>query len=94
MEGTELKDDPIYKDRLAKGLIEAPAERAALEGVALMRARGSVMVFLIAALLVVALGLFPGLRPSYTASVAGQESIEHIEMAPAIMIVMLAAAGT
>jgi anaerobic C4-dicarboxylate transporter DcuA len=91
--GPELKDDPIYKDRLARRLIEAPAERTALENIALMRARGSVIVFLIAALLVVALGLIPSLRPSYTASVAGQESIEQIEMAPAIMIVMLAAAG-
>src|SRR6516164_5010034 len=30
--GPELKDDPIYQDRLAKGLIEASTTRVALEG--------------------------------------------------------------
>lgn len=91
--GPELEDDPIYKERLAKGLIEAPASSTMLEGTDLMRARGSVAVFLLAALLVVALGLLPTLRPSYSLSVGGQESVEQVEMAPAIMIVMLAAAG-
>src|SRR3974390_3383539 len=38
--GPELKDDPIYKDRLAKGLIEPPASHTTLEGTRLMRARG------------------------------------------------------
>jgi anaerobic C4-dicarboxylate transporter DcuA len=91
--GPELKDDPIYKDRLAKGLIDAPATSTVLEGTDLMRARGSVIVFLLASALVVAIGLFPSLRPSYSLSMGGQESIEQVEMAPAIMIVMLAAAG-
>jgi anaerobic C4-dicarboxylate transporter DcuA len=91
--GPELKDDPIYQDRLARGLIEAPLSRTMLDGKALFRARGSVIVFLIAAALVVGLGLFPSMRPSYSISVNGQESIEQLEMAPAIMIVMLAAAG-
>ena len=90
--GPELEDDPIYKDRLAKGLIEAPASNMQLAGLDLRRARGSVIVFLLAALLVVALGLFPSLRPSYSLS-TGQESVEPVEIAPAIMIVMLAAAG-
>ena len=91
--GAELKDDPIYNDRLAKGLIGAPASSTILEGADRMRARGSVVVFLLAALLVVALGLLPSLRPSYSLSAGGQESVEQVEMAPAIMIVMLAAAG-
>ena len=91
--GPELKDDPIYKERLAKGLIAAPARSTILEGASLKRARGSVIVFLLAALLVVALGLFPALRPSYSPSTGGQESVEQVDMAPAIMIVMLAAAG-
>jgi len=91
--GPELKDDPIYKDRLAKGLIEPPAATAALEGTNLMRARGSVIVFLLAAILVVILGLFPSVRPAYTVSSAGHETVEQVEMAPAIMILMLAAAG-
>jgi anaerobic C4-dicarboxylate transporter DcuA len=58
-----------------------------------MRARGAVIVFLIAALLVVALGLFPSLRPDYTALINGQGKEQQLDMAPAIMIVMLAAAG-
>jgi len=91
--GPELKDDPIYKDRLAKGLIAAAVTSTILEGASLKRARGSVIVFLLAALLVVALGLFPALRPSYSLSTGGQESVEQVDMAPAIMMVMLAAAG-
>jgi anaerobic C4-dicarboxylate transporter DcuA len=91
--GKELKDDPIYQDRLARGLIQPPAAAVVLEGKQLIRARGSVIVFLLAALLVVALGVFPALRPSYTIPIRGQDTIEQLELAPAIMIVMLAAAG-
>jgi len=91
--GPELKDDPTYQDRLARGLVEAPTSRIAMEGKTLFRARGSVIVFLVAAALVVGLGLFPTMRPTYSISVSGQESIEQLQMAPAIMIVMLAAAG-
>lgn len=91
--GPELKDDPDYQERLAKGLIAAPASTTALEGASLMRARGSVIVFMLAAVLVVVLGLFPSLRPSYTVLSSGQESIETLDMAPAIMMLMLAAAG-
>jgi anaerobic C4-dicarboxylate transporter DcuA len=91
--GPELKDDPIYQDRLARGLIEAPASRVALEGTSLGRAQGSVIVFLLAAVLVVVLGLFPSMRPTHAVTTAGQETVEQLEMAPAIMILMLAAAG-
>jgi anaerobic C4-dicarboxylate transporter DcuA len=91
--GPELKDDPIYQDRLAKGLVTPPASATVLEGAQLTRARGSVAVFLLAAVLVVVLGLFPSLRPSYTVLAGGQESLETLEMAPAIMILMFAAAG-
>ena len=92
--GKELKDDPDYQERLVKGLIEAPKAAVSLEGAPLWRAQGSVIVFLLAAVLVVVLGLFPTLRPSYTVTAAGgQESVETLEMAPAIMILMLAAAG-
>jgi anaerobic C4-dicarboxylate transporter DcuA len=91
--GPELNDDPIYQDRLAKGLVTPPASATVLEGAQLTRARGSVAVFLLAAVLVVVLGLFPSLRPSYTVLAGGQESLETLEMAPAIMILMFAAAG-
>jgi anaerobic C4-dicarboxylate transporter DcuA len=91
--GPELKDDPIYQDRLAKGLIDPPASATRLTGGDLTRARGSVIVFLLAAILVVVLGLFPSVRPTYTVSAGGQESVEQVEMASAIMILMFAAAG-
>jgi anaerobic C4-dicarboxylate transporter len=91
--GPELKDDPDYQERLAKGLIGAPASTTALEGASLMRARGSVITFLLAAILVVVIGLFPSLRPTYSVISGGQETIEQLQMAPAIMILMLAAAG-
>ena len=91
--GPELKDDPIYQDRRAKGLIEPQASSVELQDRALRRAQGSVMVFLLAAALVVVLGLFPSLRPTYPVVTGGQENIEQLEMASAIMIIMLAAAG-
>jgi anaerobic C4-dicarboxylate transporter DcuA len=91
--GPELANDPIYQDRLAKGLIEASATGVKLEAGDLTRARGSVAVFLLTAVLVVILGLFPALRPSYPAMSGAQEGVEQLDMAPAIMILMLAAAG-
>ena len=91
--GPELKDDPVYQDRLAKGLIESPASAVELKGAELTRARGSVIVFLSASVLVVALGLFPSVRPTYPVSMSGQESVEQLQMAPGIMILMLAAGG-
>ena len=91
--GPELKDDPIYQDRLAKGLIELSTSRVLMDSKNLTRARGSVIVFVTAAILVVVLGLFPSMRPRYTVASGGQESVEQVEMAPAIMMLMLAAAG-
>jgi anaerobic C4-dicarboxylate transporter DcuA len=91
--GPELQDDPVYQDRLAKGLIAGPVAGVALHGDELRRARGSVIVFLTAAVLVVVLGLFPSMRPSYSISASAQETVEQLDMAPAIMILMLAAGG-
>ena len=91
--GPELKDDPTYQDRLAKGLIEPSTSRVPMDSKNLARARGSVIVFVLATILVVVLGLFPSMRPRYSVSSGGQESVEQVEMAPAIMILMLAAAG-
>jgi anaerobic C4-dicarboxylate transporter DcuA len=64
--GPELSDDPVYQQRLASGQIEPPKEAKRLEGKARSRAIGSVATFLTAAALIVAFGLFSGLRPSYT----------------------------
>jgi anaerobic C4-dicarboxylate transporter DcuA len=92
--GPELQDDPIYQERLAQGLVSSNGSSANLVGLQLRRARGSVIVFLLAAVFVVVLGLFPSLRPTYTAPSDGHERIEQLDMAPAIMILMFAAAGT
>lgn len=91
--GKELKDEPIYQERLANGLIEARGSITSLEGAYLARARGSVVVFIVAIFLVVVLGLFPSFRPSYTLTTSVGETAEQLELAPAIMVVMLAAAG-
>jgi len=87
--GKDLKDDPEYQDRLAKGTVQPPPPAPKLEGKELTRARGSVICFLVAAVIVVLIGLFPGLRPSHEADGAEKQ----LDMGPAIMIVMLAAAG-
>ena len=63
--GPELKDDPGYQERLAKGLVEAPKETKVLQGAERRRAIGSVVTFLSAAALIVAFGLFSAMRPSY-----------------------------
>lgn len=64
--GPELKDDPVYQERLASGQSTPPKELPRLEGPARRRAVGSVVTFLAAAALIVAFGVFSGLRPSYT----------------------------
>jgi anaerobic C4-dicarboxylate transporter DcuA len=91
--GPELEDDPVYHERLAKGLFSSNAPTVPLTSQQLNRSRGSVIVFLLAAVLVVVLGLIPSLRPTYTALSGEQESIEQLDMAPAIMILMFAAAA-
>lgn len=92
--GPELADDPEYQRRLAAGEIKEPTTALAkLEGIELTRARGSVIVFAVAVLTVVALGLIPSLRPTYSIIEQGKETVEQLELAPAIMITMLAAAG-
>lgn len=63
--GVELDADPIYQERLAKGLVAPPQETRTLEGRERRRAIGSVATFLLAAGVIVAMGLFPGVRPSF-----------------------------
>src|SRR5246127_3483958 len=49
--GPELKDDPMYQGRLAQGVFGSNASSVKLTGQQLSRARGSVVVFLLAAAL-------------------------------------------
>lgn len=69
--GVPLADDPIYKERLAKGEVEAPKAVVKLEGAARRNAIGAVSVFLSAAALIVLFGMVASLRPSYT--IGGKE---------------------
>jgi anaerobic C4-dicarboxylate transporter DcuA len=92
--GASLEDDPEYRRRLEAGLVKPPEARPALEGEARRRAVGSMTVFLLAVAAVVVIGLFPALRPVHTmVDEAGKTVTGQVGMAPAIMIVMLAAAG-
>jgi anaerobic C4-dicarboxylate transporter DcuA len=79
--GKELADDPEYQARVTRGEIAPPAAHIELTGRVLRNARGSMFAFVAAIAAVVLLGLFPKLRP------------QDLDMAPAIMIVMIATAG-
>lgn len=64
-----------------------------LEGQALTRARGSTLLFLLGIVFVVLLGIFEDLRPEYRILVEGQQQYDRLDMAAAIMIIMLGVAG-
>jgi anaerobic C4-dicarboxylate transporter DcuA len=88
--GVELKDDPIYQQRLAAGELakkEPKEARAADGGVPALpgTAKIAVLLFLLAAIAIVLLGSFPGLRPAW--NVGGK--VVRMEMADAIEVVML-----
>lgn len=73
--GVELADDPVYKQRLAAGLVEGPKETPRARGVERRRAVGSVITFMVAAGLIVAFGLFSGLRPAFTVTPSAEVGI-------------------
>jgi len=92
--GVELADDPVYKARLASGELEAaePKAAAAADGgspATPVTAKVAVLLFLGAAIAIVFLGSFPGLRPSWT---VGDEEV-RLGMAHAIEMVMLSVAA-
>ncbi len=91
--GAELTLDPEYLQRLQEGKVKPVEETVPLRGDARKRAIGSCIVFLLAILAVVAIGMFPGLRPEYQKLVEGVTETGQVEMGRAIMIVMLCAAG-
>jgi anaerobic C4-dicarboxylate transporter DcuA len=91
--GKELKDDPEYQERLRSGKIQESTAAVEMAKEKIGNARNSLFVFLIAIIVVVVIGIFPQVRPTYE-MLKGSESIfQHLEMGDAIMIVMLAAAG-
>jgi len=91
--GKDLKDDPEYQERLKSGKIQEASASVEMAKEKIGSARNSLLIFLVAIAVVVFIGIFPELRPSYE-MFTGKESItSQLEMGEAIMIIMLAAAG-
>jgi anaerobic C4-dicarboxylate transporter DcuA len=91
--GKELNDDPEYLKRLEEGKVKSVEASASLQGEARTQAIGSCIVFVIAILSVVAIGIFPGMRPVYQKITEDVTETGQVEMGRAIMILMLCAAG-
>ncbi|MGB5508071.1 anaerobic C4-dicarboxylate transporter family protein [Robiginitalea sp.] len=91
--GKELKDDPVYAAKLLEGKFDLTQKMKLLEGIELRRAKGSTIVFFMAIVFVVLLGVFPELRPEYPVITEGTMTSGRIDMGGAIMIIMLAVAG-
>jgi anaerobic C4-dicarboxylate transporter DcuA len=86
--GVELADDPIYRQRLAAGEVGAEPRAAKDAGGAEelpVTAKIAVVLFLLAAVAIVLLGSFPGLRPAWELD----GKLVRMEMSHAIEIVML-----
>jgi anaerobic C4-dicarboxylate transporter DcuA len=96
--GPDLADDPEYQARLAsegekqeQEQEQEGAEVATVEPPTGAGGWGSCTVFLLAVGLIVAMGIFPEMRPVYETTAEGAPL--RITMASAIMVVMLASAG-
>jgi len=87
--GKDLEQDPIYLKRLEEGLI-ATINKDKKEYLANFGSKFSVAIFLLATVLVVILGSFAELRPSWEAA---DGTVTTMSMAMAIEIVMLTAAA-
>lgn len=77
--GVKLSEDPVYLERVRTGTFDPATATVQLEGTKLRNARGSLLLFLSAIVVVVILGIFPGIR--------------NVETGQAVMIIMLATAG-
>jgi anaerobic C4-dicarboxylate transporter DcuA len=91
--GVELADDPEYKRRIAEGKVQDAAERTPATSGNPRSAVVACTVFVVAIAAVVAIGIFPDLRPIYEQTTEGITETGQVEMGRATMIVMLAAAG-
>lgn len=91
--GKELADDPIYQQRLKDGKIVALEGLVKPDKKTLKNAKGATYMFFFAIVLIVIIGMFPELRPTYEWMVDGELTEGQIGMGPAIMIIMLAIGG-
>jgi len=91
--GKELADDPIYQQRLKDGKIIALEATKTPDKKTLKNAKGSTYLFFFAIIMIVILGMFPELRPTFKWMVDGELTEDQIGMGPSIMIIMLAIGG-
>jgi anaerobic C4-dicarboxylate transporter-like protein len=91
--GKPLRDDAEYQRRLATGELKPVQASPVLEGRKLFNARGSTILFFLAILLIVVIGIFPNLRPAYEIVKNGVADTDQVSMGMMIMIFMFAAAG-
>jgi anaerobic C4-dicarboxylate transporter-like protein len=91
--GKKLSEDPEYQRRLANGEILDAEASSKNERKSLRNARGSMILFLVGILVVVLIGIFPALRPTYQVVGDGGVDTDQVSMGYAIMIVMIAVAG-
>lgn len=84
--GTELAEDPVYLARLAAGRIAPPASHAAARPPLAPGAKPAALVFLSGVLVVVVLGAFKQLLPSWT---VGGKSVS-LSLTTLLIMVMLA----
>jgi anaerobic C4-dicarboxylate transporter-like protein len=89
--GKELGEEGV--PQLDAASAPEPARPAELAGTALRNAKGATAIFFGTVACVVLLGIFPALRPHYSMLVDGVALDKEVDMAQAIMILMLAAAG-
>jgi anaerobic C4-dicarboxylate transporter DcuA len=78
--GKELADDPEYQARLASGQLQKLATQGQDTGqLAGKKPRLSIAMFLSAAALIVAMGMFQGLRPSYQEAPASSKAVPVVQ---------------
>lgn len=95
--GKELVDDPIYKERVAQGIIKPEEDSKLIDEMIKNpnpRAKYAVVAFLLGVFLVVLFGSVPSLRPSFIVDgklqrVSMPETIEIIMMAISALILIL-----
>ncbi len=91
--GKELADDPIYQQRLKDGKIISLEATKTPDKKTLRNAKGSTYMFFFAIIMIVIIGMFPELRPTYEWMVDGKLTEGQIGMGPSIMVIMLAIGG-
>lgn len=88
--GKPLEKDPEYQRRLIDGLLEGETETSGEEQAVNPRARWAVLAFLLGVVMVVLLGIFPSLRPTFDGDPLNMgTTIEVIMMSIAALILLV-----